>query len=128
QNKNAFAHNRHIIYPLLIKHNKIIPTNPIPHHNLKKQIHNFKFFLQYPNFKNLNHYKHPHISYNPNLPTYSPKYQFTNNPYNLKQLTKTYDIPTNQPLKLLFKATPHFKPSSVAYNHLQFTFLQNKKQ
>ncbi|WP_260854324.1 tandem-type lipoprotein, partial [Staphylococcus epidermidis] len=52
-------------YPLKINHNNIFPTNPISHHNLKKQIQNFKFFVQYPNFKNLNHYKNPDILYNP---------------------------------------------------------------
>ncbi|WP_145408098.1 Csa1 family protein, partial [Staphylococcus aureus] len=59
-------------YPHNMQNNPIIPTNPIPHHNLKKHIQNFNFFLQYPNFKHFKHYKNPHISYNPNLPSYSP--------------------------------------------------------
>ncbi|WP_145356468.1 Csa1 family protein, partial [Staphylococcus epidermidis] len=92
-----------------------------------KEIENFKFFLQYPSFKNLKHYKHPQISYNPNLPTYSLQYQFTNNHYNLKQLPKTYHIPTNQPPKLFLKPHPHLKPSSIPSKTLQFTFIQNKE-
>ncbi|WP_313957856.1 Csa1 family protein [Staphylococcus aureus] len=111
-----------------MQHNTIIPTKPIPHHKLTKQIQHFNFFLQYPHFKHINHYKHPHISYNPNLPTYSPKYQFTNHHYNLQHLTKTYHIPTKQPPKILLKPHPHLKPSSLPSKHLQFTFLQNKKQ
>ena len=38
------------------------------------------------------------ISYNPNVPSYSAKYQLNNDDYNVKQLRKRYDIPTNQAL------------------------------
>ncbi|WP_145400293.1 Csa1 family protein, partial [Staphylococcus epidermidis] len=57
-----------------------------------------------------------------------PKYQFSNNQYNLQQLTKTYHIPTKKPPKLFLKTHHHLKPSSVPHTHLQFTFLHNNKQ
>ncbi|WP_145356510.1 Csa1 family protein, partial [Staphylococcus epidermidis] len=87
-------HHHHKNYPIKIQHNKIIPIQKTINNTLKTEIHNFKFFLQYPNFKHLNHYKNPHLSYNPKLPTYSPQYQLNNPHYNLQQLTKTYHIPT----------------------------------
>ena len=69
----------------------------------KKEIENFKFFSQYGNFKDLKDYKDGEVSYNPNAPNYSAKYQLSNNDYNVKQLRKRYDIPTNEAPKLLLK-------------------------
>ena len=40
-----------------MEHNQIIPTKPIPNDKLKKEIENFKFFVQYANFKDINDYK-----------------------------------------------------------------------
>ncbi len=115
-------------YPVVMKHNKIIPTKPIPDDKLKKEIENFKFFVQYANFKDINDYKNGDISYNPNVPSYSAKYQLNNNDYNVEQLRKRYDIPTNQAPKLLLKGTGYLKGSSVGYKHLEFTFVENKKE
>ena len=84
--------------------------------------------MQYGNFKNLKDYKDGEISYNPNVHSYSAKYQLSNNDYNVKQLRKRYDIPTNQAPKLLLKGTGDLKGSSVGYNHLEFTFVENKKE
>ncbi len=66
--------------------NKIIPTKEIKDKNIKKEIENFKFFVQYGNFKDLSKYKDGDISYNPEVPSYSAKYQVTNSDYNVKQL------------------------------------------
>ena len=115
-------------YPVKMEHNKIIPTKPIPNDKLKKEIENFKFFVQYANFKDINDYKNGDISYNPNVPSYSAKYQLNNNDYNVEQLRKRYDIPTNQAPKLLLKGTGYLKGSSVGYKHLEFTFVENKKE
>ncbi|HHD6477570.1 TPA: Csa1 family protein, partial [Staphylococcus aureus] len=38
---------------------------------IKKEIENFKFFVQYGDFKNLKNYKDGDISYNPEVPSYS---------------------------------------------------------
>ena len=40
-----------------MEHNQIIPTKPIQDDKLKKEIENFKFFVQYGNFKDINDYK-----------------------------------------------------------------------
>ena len=128
EDKNGFAHNKDKKYPVVMKHNKIIPTKPIPDDKLKKEIENFKFFVQYANFKDINDYKNGDISYNPNVPSYSAKYQLNNNDYNVEQLRKRYDIPTNQAPKLLLKGTGYLKGSSVGYKHLEFTFVENKKE
>nr|WP_238925656.1 tandem-type lipoprotein [Staphylococcus epidermidis] len=115
-------------YPVKMEHNKIIPTKPIHNDKLKKEIENFKFFVQYGNFKDINDYKNGDISYNPNVPSYSAKYQLNNNDYNVKQLRKRYDIPTNQAPKLLLKGDGDLKGSSVGSKNLEFTFVENKEE
>ena len=128
EDKNGFAHNKDKKYPVVMKHNKIIPTKPIPDDKLKKEIENFKFFVQYGNFKNLKDYKDGEISYNPNVPSYSAKYQLSNNDYNVKQLRKRYDIPTKKAPKLLLKGDGDLKGASVGRKDLEFTFVENKEE
>lgn len=94
--------------------------------NIKKEIENFKFFAQYGSFKDLSKYKEGDISYNPEVPSYSAKYQLTNDDYNVKQLRKRYDIPTNKAPKLLLKGTGNLKGSSVGYKDIEFTFVEKK--
>ncbi len=60
-------------YPVKMEHNRIIPTKPIADDKLRKEIENFKFFVQYGDFKDINDYKDGDISYNPNVPSYSGK-------------------------------------------------------
>ncbi|HFE6022429.1 TPA: tandem-type lipoprotein [Staphylococcus aureus] len=115
-------------YPVKMEHNKIIPTKPLPNDKLKKEIENFKFFVQYGNFKDINDYKDGDISYNPNLPSYSAKYQLNNDDYNVQQLRKRYDIPTKQAPKLLLKGDGDLKGSSVGSRSLEFTFVENKEE
>ncbi|HAY2939143.1 TPA: tandem-type lipoprotein [Staphylococcus aureus] len=113
-------------YPVKMVDNKIIPTKGIKDENIKKEIENFKFFAQYGNFKDLSKYKDGDISYNPEAPIYSAKYQLTNNDYNVKQLRKRYDIPTNKAPKLLLKGSGNLKDSSVGYKKIEFTFVEKK--
>ncbi len=42
--------------------NKIIPTKDIKDEKIKKEIENFKFFVQYGDFKDLSKYKDGDIS------------------------------------------------------------------
>ncbi|MBK4050502.1 tandem-type lipoprotein [Staphylococcus aureus] len=113
-------------YPVKMVDNKIIPTKGVKDENIKKEIENFKFFAQYGNFKDLSKYKDGDISYNPEAPIYSAKYQLTNNDYNVKQLRKRYDIPTNKAPKLLLKGSGNLKGSSVGYKKIEFTFVEKK--
>ncbi|HDE0437132.1 TPA: tandem-type lipoprotein [Staphylococcus aureus] len=113
-------------YPVKMVDNKIIPTKDIKDEKIKKEIENFKFFAQYGNFKDLSKYKDGDISYNPEVPSYSAKYQLTNDDYNVKQLRKRYDIPTNNAPKLLLKGTGNLKGSSVGYKDIEFTFVERK--
>ena len=115
-------------YPVKMVDNKIIPTKEIKDEKIKKEIENFKFFVQYGDFKDLSKYKDGDISYNPEVPSYSAKYQLTNDDYNVKQLRKRYDIPTNNAPKLLLKGTGNLKGSSVGYKKIEFTFLENKNE
>ncbi|HDP2765109.1 TPA: tandem-type lipoprotein [Staphylococcus aureus] len=115
-------------YPVKMEHNKIIPTKPLPNDKLKKEIENFKFFVQYSDFKDINDYKDGDISYNPNVPSYSAKYQLSNDDYNVKQLRKRYNIPTNKAPKLLLKGDGDLKGSSVGSKNLEFTFVENKEE
>lgn len=113
-------------YPVKMVDNKIIPTKDIKDENIKKEIENFKFFAQYGSFKDLSKYKDGDISYNPEVPSYSAKYQLTNDDYNVKQLRKRYNIPTNKAPKLLLKGTGNLKGSSVGYKDIEFTFVEKK--
>ena len=106
--------------------NKIIPTKDIKDEKIKKEIENFKFFAQYGNFKDLSKYKDGDISYNPEVPSYSAKYQLTNDDYNVKQLRKRYNIPTNKAPELLLKGSGNLDGSSVGYKKIEFTFVEKK--
>ncbi|MBR9070568.1 tandem-type lipoprotein, partial [Staphylococcus aureus] len=105
-----------------------IPTKPITDDKLKKEIEDFKFFVQYGDFKDIKDYKDGDISYNPNVPSYSAEYQLSNNDYNVKQLRKRYNIPTNKAPKLLLKGDGDLKGSSVGSRSLEFTFVENKEE
>ena len=85
--------------------NKIIPTKEIKDEKNKKKSKTLSSFVQYGDFKDLSKYKDGDISYNPEVPSYSAKYQLTNDDYNVKQLRKRYNIPTNKAPKLLLKGT-----------------------
>ncbi len=113
-------------YPVKMVDNKIIPTKEIKDEKIKKEIENFKFFVQYGDFKDLSKYKDGDISYNPEVPSYSAKYQLTNDDYNVKQLRKRYNIPTNKAPKLLLKGTGNLKGSSIGYKKIEFTFVEKK--
>ncbi|HCX8910283.1 TPA: tandem-type lipoprotein [Staphylococcus aureus] len=113
-------------YPVKMIDNKIIPTKDIKDEKIKKEIENFKFFAQYGNFIDLTKYKGGDISYNPEAPIYSAKYQLTNDDYNVKQLRKRYDIPTNKAPKLLLKGSGNLDGSSVGYKKIEFTFVEKK--
>ncbi len=108
-----------------MENNRIIPTKPIPDDKLKKEIENFKFFVQYGNFKD---YKNGDISYNPNVPSYSAKYQLNNDDYNVQQLRKRYHIPTKQAPELKLKGSGNLKGSSVGSKDLEFTFVENQEE
>ena len=73
-------------------------------------------------------YKDGDISYNPEVPSYSAKYQLTNDDYNVKQLRKRYNIPTNKAPKLLLKGTGNLKGSSVGYKDIEFTFVEKREK
>ncbi|HEE8738964.1 TPA: tandem-type lipoprotein [Staphylococcus aureus] len=128
EDSKGYAQSKDTKYPVKMEHNKIIPTKPLPNDKLRKEIENFKFFVQYGDFKDINDYKDGDISYNPNVPSYSAKYQLKNDDYNVKQLRKRYNIPTNKAPKLLIKGDGDLKGSSVGSKNLEFTFVENKEE
>ncbi|NDR33420.1 tandem-type lipoprotein [Staphylococcus aureus] len=128
EDSKGYSHSKDTKYPVKMEHNRIIPTKPIADDKLRKEIENFKFFVQYGDFKDINYYKDGDISYNPNVPSYSAKYQLSNDDYNVKQLRKRYNIPTNKAPKLLLKGDGDLKGSSVGSKNLEFTFVENKEE
>ncbi|HCT1240110.1 TPA: tandem-type lipoprotein [Staphylococcus aureus] len=128
EDSKGYAQSKDTKYPVKMEHNRIIPTKPIADDKLRKEIENFKFFVQYGDFKDINDYKDGDISYNPNVPSYSAKYQLSNNDYNVKQLRKRYNIPTNKAPKLLLKGDGDLKGSSIGSKNLEFTFVENKEE
>ena len=107
KDENGRPLDNQIEYPVKMIDNKIIPTKD-------------------GNFKDLTKYKGGDISYNPEAPIYSAKYQLTNDDYNVKQLRKRYDIPTNKAPKLLLKGSGNLDGSSVGYKKIEFTFVEKK--
>ncbi|MCD0940604.1 Csa1 family protein, partial [Staphylococcus aureus] len=65
---------------------------------------------------------------NPEVPSYSAKYQLTNDDYNVKQLRKRYDISTEKAPKLLLKGTGDLKGSSIGHKDIEFTFVENQEE
>ncbi|AWR14630.1 hypothetical protein CSB71_2727 [Staphylococcus aureus] len=128
EDSKGYAQSKDTKYPVKMEHNRIIPTKPIADDKLRKEIENFKFFVQYGDFKDINDYKDGDISYNPNVPSYSAKYQLKNDDYNVKQLRKRYNIPTNKAPKLLLKGDGDLKGSSIGSKNLEFTFVENKEE
>ncbi|EWR05337.1 tandem lipoprotein [Staphylococcus aureus M1132] len=128
EDSKGYSRSKEKEYPVKMEHNKIIPTKPIADDKLRKEIENFKFFVQYGDFKDINDYKDGDISYNPNVPSYSAKYQLSNDDYNVKQLRKRYDIPTKKAPKLLIKGDGDLKGSSIGHKNLEFTFIENKEE
>ena len=128
KDENGRPLDNQIEYPVKMIDNKIIPTKDIKDEKIKKEIENFKFFAQYGNFKDLTKYKGGDISYNPEAPIYSAKYQLTNDDYNVKQLRKRYDISTEKAPKLLLKGTGDLKGSSIGHKDIEFTFVENQEE
>ncbi len=95
---------------------------------MKHKIKNFKFFSQYANFKELSNYDQNNISYNPNVPMYSVEYQLSNDDYNVKQLRKHYDIPSNKAPKLELSGTGNLEGSSVGYKKVEYLFIRSKQK
>ncbi|HDE0345217.1 TPA: tandem-type lipoprotein [Staphylococcus aureus] len=128
EDKKGYSRSKEKEYPVKMEHNKIIPTKPIADDKLRKEIENFKFFIQYGDFKDINDYKDGDISYNPNVPSYSAEYQLSNNDYNVKQLRKRYDIPTKKAPKLIIKGDGDLKGSSIGHKNLEFSFVTSKEE
>ncbi|HBI9386299.1 TPA: tandem-type lipoprotein, partial [Staphylococcus aureus] len=115
-------------YPVKMVNNKIIPIGPINDEGIKKEIENFKFFSQYGDFKGLKNYQNGDYSYNSEAPSYSAKFQLSNDDYNVKQLRKMYDIQTKKAPKLLLKGTGDLKGSSIGHKDIEFTFVENQEE
>ncbi|HDG8656803.1 TPA: tandem-type lipoprotein [Staphylococcus aureus] len=128
EDSKGYAQSKDTKYPVKMKHNRIIPTKPIADDKLRKEMENFKFFVQYGDFKDINDYKDGDISYNPNVPSYSAEYQLSNNDYNVKQLRKRYDISTKKAPKLLIKGDGDLKGSSIGHKNLEFSFVTSKEE
>nr|WFO03629.1 tandem-type lipoprotein [Staphylococcus aureus] len=128
EDSDGMTHNHTKRYPVKMENNKIITLKPIDDEKVKKEIEEFKFFVQYGNFKELENYKDGEVTYNPEAPIYSAQYQLKNSDYNVEQLRKRYNITTKKAPKLLLKGSGNLKGSSVGYKNIEFTFIENKEE
>ena len=62
------------------------------------------------------------------MPSYSAKYQLTNDDDNVRQLRKDIIFQTNKAPKLLLKGDGDFKGSSVGYKDIEFTFVEKEEK
>ncbi|NJI00723.1 tandem-type lipoprotein [Staphylococcus hyicus] len=115
-------------YPLIMKNNQLILKDKNVDEDIKRKVKDFKFFVQFANFKDLNSYGQGHFDYNPNVPSYSAEYELSNEDENVKQLRKRYDIPTDKGPKLVLKGVGEFTGSSIGYKNLEIVFEQNEDE
>ncbi|WP_305850448.1 tandem-type lipoprotein [Staphylococcus hyicus] len=115
-------------YPVKLVNNKIIPKKPINDEKVRKEIEDFRFFVQYANFKNIEKCGFGKFDYNPNVPSYAAEYLLSNDDYNVKQLRERYDIPTDNAPKLKLKGIGDLKGSSVGYKELELDFKETKNE
>ncbi|MDA9472946.1 tandem-type lipoprotein [Enterococcus sp. 5H] len=90
--------------------------------HIKNKIQNFKFFVQYGNFSQLDTYKNIKQMYNPEVPMYELEYQLANQDKNVEALRERYEIPTEKSPTLLLKGTGDLEGSSVGYKQLEIRF------
>ncbi|PTI49294.1 tandem-type lipoprotein, partial [Staphylococcus warneri] len=110
-----------------LKNNKIIIKKHINNNDLKNKIENFKFFGQYANFRDLKKYKNGDIDYNPEVPSYSAKYQLSNGDSNVKKIREIYKVPTKKAPKFTMKGTGKLSGDSLGNQSIEYTFEEGKK-
>ncbi|UXU58325.1 tandem-type lipoprotein [Staphylococcus agnetis] len=128
ENKKGEIEDNEINYPIKLENNKIVPSKPINDEKIRKEIEDFRFFVQYAKFERLDSYDLGDFDYNPNMPSYSAEYQLQNADYNVKQLRKRYNIPTNKSPKLILTGVGDFKGSSIGYERLKMEFEQSEEK
>ncbi|WP_305850447.1 tandem-type lipoprotein [Staphylococcus hyicus] len=128
ENKKGEIEDNEITYPIRLENNKIVPSKPINDEKIRKEIEDFRFFVQYAKFNGLDSYGTGNFDYNPNVPSYSAEYQLQNADYNVKQLRKRYNIPTNKAPKLILTGVGDFKGSSIGYDRLKMEFEQSEEK
>ncbi|WP_269459136.1 tandem-type lipoprotein [Staphylococcus hyicus] len=128
ENEKGEVEKNETNYPIRLENNKIVPSKPIKDEEIRKEIGDFRFFIQYANFKDLNSYGQGNLDCNPNVPSYSAEYQLSNDDYNVKQLRKRYNIPTDKAPKMILKGIGEFKESSLGYKRLEIEFEKNKEK
>lgn len=94
---------------------------------MKNKIGHFKFFAQYANFKDLKKYKNGNIEYNPEVPSYSAKYQLSNSDFNVKKIREIYKVPTKKAPKFTMKGTGELSGDSIGDQSIEYTFEEGKK-
>ncbi|MBP3032778.1 tandem-type lipoprotein [Staphylococcus warneri] len=115
-------------YPIELKNNKLQLTKKINNKELERKIKNFKFFSQFGNFKNLSTYKNGKVEYNPEVPSYSLKYNLSNSNNNVKKIRDHFDIPTNKEPKLILKGSGKLSGESGDVKTIDYEFVRNKKE
>ena len=128
EDKSGKIENNEKNYPIRLEKGKIVPSKPVKDEKIRKEIENFRFFVQYANFKDLDDYGQGYFEYNPSVPSYSAKYQLSNKDNNVKQLRKRYDIPADKAPKMILKGVGEFKGSSVGYKRIKIEFEQSKEK
>lgn len=125
--KNGRLKQKEIKVPIKLKNNKIIINKEIQDKKLKNKIEHFKFFAQYANFKDLKKYKNGNIEYNPEVPSYSAKYQLSNSDFNVKKIREIYKVPTKKAPKFTMKGTGELSGDSIGDQSIEYTFEEGKK-
>lgn len=113
-------------FPVEMIGNKIKPSKKINNETIRNEIENFKFFVQYGNFKDLNKYNPSKTRHNPNVPDYILEYDLNNKEYNVKKMIDKFNFSNNVSSKLTFKSVGDVKGNSLGYKNIELTILDKK--
>ena len=111
-------------YPVKMVNNKFIITKPVHDNKVKNKIKNFKFFVQYGDFKDLKTNQYSKLGYNPNVPSYTLEYNLNNEENNVKKLREIYNIPKKKKPKLLIEGKSSLDHARVGYKSIEFSFIK----
>ena len=107
-------------YAVTMKNNRLILKDKNVEKRIKNKVQNFKFLVQYGNFKNLNQYETDNVIYNSQAPNYLISYTPKVNDKNLNQIQKLYHVQVGGNVRLQIYGNSELKNIAQGSNKIQF--------
>ncbi|AJC95091.1 tandem-type lipoprotein [Staphylococcus hyicus] len=127
QNDSEYEYNKFKKkYPIIMKDNKLILREYKGYEEIKRKIENFKFFVQFGEFKELDRYSERNAIYNNQAPNYLMSYYIKNNDKNLKQIQSVYGLNVGEKPRLEIYGDGELKNNSKISANIVY-ILNDKK-